>query len=401
MDGRYTDGLFRREAVNAPEEINWGRSKITSGRSAATVMEISPDRREVRRLLRVQCPASPGVYGMVDDRGEFIYVGMSCQLRERLLTYFTKGPAEAKEQRVAAHAGHLLWEVGDHELVVRLRELELIRRWNPRFNAIGRPGRREIGFIYLTPSEAPKLRFGSQPGRGARRCWGPLPLTRRTRNLIRRLNYLFMLRDCPDRTPIRFAEQKTLLDDGGRPACLRGQVGSCYAPCAGNRSCASYAEGLAAAESFLDGADRSIIDHYEHAMYRAAQNQHYELAASHRDSWQALEILWDHMELLRKATGPWQGVHVLKGHSGKRWWLVITGGRVATVLAEPKDGAAKTRCGRQLQKLFTRPATAESEDFDQLRLVASWYRRLPPPTDAILAPAAALQKCSVQVTPAG
>jgi excinuclease ABC subunit C len=265
--------------------------------------------------------------------------------------------------------------VGDHELAVRLRELELIRNWRPRFNSLGRPGRREIGYIYLTATEAPNFRFGRRVPRASRRCWGPLPITRRTRAAVQRLNHFFLLRDCPDRTTVRFREQLSLLPDERQPVCLRGQVGTCLAPCAGDRPQADYIASLTRACAFLDGRDRQIVKQYEQAMQQSASDQQYEQAASYRDCWQSLQALWDQLHLVRHASGQYGGVHVLRGCSGKTWWVLIAGGHVVRISRQPETPRAARQYLTLIERSLNGQHQAEAEDFEQMRIVASWYRQ--------------------------
>ncbi len=108
-------------------------------RSPAGVL-LNDDPRETRKLIRQDATCAPGVYGMVDREGELIYVGQSKSLRNRLVSYFA-GSAPSKAQRIIAHTHRLVWETAPDELAALLRELELIRRWRPRFNVRGQPNR--------------------------------------------------------------------------------------------------------------------------------------------------------------------------------------------------------------------------------------------------------------------
>ena len=103
---------------------------------------------------------------MVDRAGQLIYVGVSAKLCDRLLTYFTAGDDGAKERRIAKHARQVVWEPVDHEFMAQLRELELIRRWRPRFNRRGRLESERCGYICLTTDEAPRLSCGTPSASG-------------------------------------------------------------------------------------------------------------------------------------------------------------------------------------------------------------------------------------------
>ena len=68
------------------------------------------------------------------------------------------------------------------------------------------------------------------------------------------------IRDCPAATPVFFADQLEILD-GGRaraPLCLRREVGSCLAPCAGRPSARLYTERVRAARRWLEGRGERV-----------------------------------------------------------------------------------------------------------------------------------------------
>ena len=79
------------------------------------------------------------------------------------------------------HARQVVWEPVDHEFTAQLRELELIRRWRPRFNRRGRLESDRCGYICLTTDEAPHFHAACRPPRGARRSWGPVRTSRKCR----------------------------------------------------------------------------------------------------------------------------------------------------------------------------------------------------------------------------
>lgn len=204
------DGVLWQTGSPAGLFAGFGPSAYFNSQPALETLDVVMGHREVRRRLRAVCPTSPGVYGMVDCAGQLIYVGVSAKLCDRLLTYFTAGNDGAKERRIAKHARQVVWEPVDHEFTAQLRELELIRRWRPRFNRRSRLESDRCGYICLTTDEAPHFHVVCRPPRDARRSWGPVRTTRELLAAIDRLNYVFQLRDCSRDIPVRFADQRTL-----------------------------------------------------------------------------------------------------------------------------------------------------------------------------------------------
>ena len=120
---------------------------------------------------RELCPRRPGVYGMLDPDGKLIYVGKAKSLRVRLLSYFRPKSRDRKAGRILGSTRSIVWECLPSEFAALLRELELIRRWRPRFNVQGQPHRR-TAHLRLPGTTARRPRVSRGPAR--RQCPGLL-----------------------------------------------------------------------------------------------------------------------------------------------------------------------------------------------------------------------------------
>src|SRR5262245_39713637 len=152
---------------------------------------------KLRTKVRAECPRLPGVYGMVNALGELIYVGKAKNLRARLLSYFRPRSRDPKAGRILHQTRTLAWEIAPSEFAALLRELELIRRWQPRFNVQGQPTRRRRCYVCIGRHPAPYIFLSARPAARTMSSYGPVPATRRAREAVRHLNDLFRLRDCP------------------------------------------------------------------------------------------------------------------------------------------------------------------------------------------------------------
>src|SRR6185436_5115761 len=115
-----------------------------------------------------------GVYGMVDLRGEVIYVGKARCLRSRLLSYFRPKSRDPKAGDIIRRTRLLAWEVLPTELSALLRELELIRRWQPRFNVQGQPRRRRPQWVCIGRPPAPQVFLAPRIPSTAQAVFGPV-----------------------------------------------------------------------------------------------------------------------------------------------------------------------------------------------------------------------------------
>lgn len=350
--------------------------------------------KAVVRHVRQHCPALPGVYGMVDAEGRLIYVGKSKCLRDRLASYFSPS-AEAKARRIASQAVRVVWEVAPQEFTALLRELELIRRWCPRFNVRGRPGRVRRGYVAVGRGSAARVFLAARPGQNDRLVIGPLRPTRALRAAIRTLNDAFQLRDCPDRTAIRFASQPTLFDIAGEPRCARYALGTCLGPCAGLCSQRQYAQRVRQACNFLRGADRGVVDRLEQAMRKAAAEQAFERAAVLRDRWRSLGELAEQLDRLHTARKTYSFVYPLPGYDGGTDWYVVYRGHVVAVIEGPHSTKSAERARDVLDRVFRAhrvPDHALAEDPEMIQLVGGWFKAHPEELERVLSPAAAMEE---------
>jgi excinuclease ABC subunit C len=69
----------------------------------------------LRVRVRQECPRRPGVYGMVTERGELVYVGKAKCLRSRLLSYFRPRSRDPKAGRIIKSARAIVWEPAPSE----------------------------------------------------------------------------------------------------------------------------------------------------------------------------------------------------------------------------------------------------------------------------------------------
>jgi excinuclease ABC subunit C len=356
-------------------------------------LPVTNDLAAMRRTMRAECPASPGVYGAVDRTRKLIYVGMSAALCKRLVTYFQGGGTIRKEHCVAAHARRLVWEVVGHELVAQLRELELIRRHQPRFNVRGREPERPLGYIYLSREDAPRCRLGRRVPKGVRHSWGPLRINWRIREAVELVNRLFKLCDCPPTVSMHFADQAYLFPLDLRVQCLRGEIGTCLGPCAGNCTLPQYAAQLRAARAFLDGRDAALLRRFEQQLDDASGLQQYERASRLRDTLDRVQYLWDQLALLRAPPLPAQCVYPVEILNRTVWYL-IAGGRVIDAAFTPTSGDAANRCRLQLDRAFVDRGVKPSDvDRPVTQIVASWFRTHPSEVANLLSPDEARHLC--------
>lgn len=370
-------GLFSGRTL-----VGFGPHQLEAGHGPSCFHQVQarPPGR-LRALVRQECPRRPGVYGMLDARGELIYIGKAKCLRGRLLTYFRPKSRDPKAGRILGATRTIVWEEARSEFAALLRELELIRRWRPRFNVHGQPTRRRRTFVCLGRKPAPYVFLSTRPPAGVLACYGPVPAGRRAREAARRLNDCFRLRDCPQSQEMVFADQGDLFPILRAAGCLRYEIATCSGPCAAACLRTEYAAQVRAARAFLDGTSRTPLDAFEKEMAMAAAALEFERAEALRDKLESLHWLFGHLERLRQAREQHSFVYSIIGHDGQETWYAIHCGRVLAALPAPADPVNCRRGADLIDKVYQngnrRAEVSTAEHLDGVFLVVSWFRRHP------------------------
>ncbi len=376
----------------------FGPHSLMSGGAGPPLEAIHGHRpSRLREKVRRRGPRKPGVYGMVDAGGELLYVGKAKCLRSRLLSYFRPNSRDPKAGRIIENTFVIAWELAASEFAALLRELELIRRWQPRFNVHGQPRRRQRVYVCLGRKPAPYVFTSARPPRTARHVFGPVPGGDKVREAVRRVNDWFQLRDCPQAQEMVFADQSELFPLERAPGCIRHEIGQCLGPCAAACSRGTYAAAARNAAAFLEGRDAVPLASIERDMNAASVALQFERAAALRDKLAVLQWLTDHLTRLREAARQ-SFVYAVPSADGPDLWYAIHGGRVRAVLPAPQDNEARRRARAMIEAIYPKKAGAADslslDEIDGVLLVASWFRRHSAERQRQMTPAAALTLCS-------
>jgi excinuclease ABC subunit C len=361
-----------------------------------------PKSSTLRRQVRECGPRRPGVYAMLDRHGELIYVGKAKCLRNRLLSYFRPRSRDPKAGRILSHSTAIAWEICSSEFAALHRELELIRRWRPRFNVLGQPHARRPTYLCVGRLPAPYVFLARQPPRDVLAWYGPVANGSRAGEAVRRLNDWFRLRDCPQQQQMHFEEQGELFPAERSFGCLRYEIGTCLGPCAGACSRRDYFDNLRALQAFLDGTDLSLLKALQNEMALAAGQQAYEKAAVLRDRLAGLTWLHQQLEQMRQLRRQGSFIYPLRGQDEQTlWYLIRTGQTVATVPL-PTDRLAADRVAALIEAVYGKEYTGTREQLtaqrDSVLLVAAWFRRYPQERQRTLSPAETLARLRSQAT---
>ena len=132
----------------------------------------------------------PGVYRMLEAKGDVLYVGKARDLKKRVASYFSRSNKSPKTQALVAQTSAMEITVTHTETEALILENNLIKEYKPRFNILLRDDK-SYPYIYLSSKhEFPSLTFHRGAKRGKGRYFGPYPgagAVRETLNLLQKL----------------------------------------------------------------------------------------------------------------------------------------------------------------------------------------------------------------------
>ena len=228
-------------------------------------------------------PSSPGVYRMIDAKGDVLYVGKAKNIRKRIVAYTRPTGYDPRIERMIAATAALEFVSTATETEALLLEANLIKRLRPRFNVLLRDDK-SFPYILITADHwAPQILKHRGARRRAGNYYGPFASVWAVNRTITALQRAFLLRSCSD----GFFESRT------RP-CLLYQIKRCSGPCTGEIDFAEYTELVREANAFLSGSSQAVKDQLAGEMERAAAALDFERAAIYRDRLAALSAVQAH-----------------------------------------------------------------------------------------------------------
>jgi excinuclease ABC subunit C len=217
-------------------------------------------------------PTSPGVYRMLDEKGEALYVGKARSLRKRVTSYTQLGRLPERLRRMVFETRSLEVVTTASEAEALLLEANFIKRFRPRFNIVLRDDKSYPWLVITEDHPFPQIAKHRGERRKGASYWGPFASVWAVNQTINALQRVFLLRSCRD----------TVFDTRSRP-CLLYQIKRCAAPCVDRISQADYAALVAEAKQFLSGETPSIQKRLATEMEAAAADLQFERAAALRD----------------------------------------------------------------------------------------------------------------------
>ena len=239
--------------------------------------DVVPTGQEVIQAYLKTLDGSPGVYRMLNAKGEVLYVGKARNLKARVSSYARDHGHSARIARMVFETASMMFLTTRTETEALLLEQNLIKQLKPRYNVLLRDDKSFPNILIGKDHPFPQIKKhrGKKTEKGS--YFGPFASGGAVTRTLNQLQKVFLLRNCTD----------SMFEGRTRP-CLQYQIKRCAAPCVGKVDGPTYAALVQDAELFLQGKTTAVQADLAKQMTTASEAMEFERAASLRDRIKAL-----------------------------------------------------------------------------------------------------------------
>jgi len=242
---------------------------------------ISSDQgKEVIKKELPLIPKLPGVYRMLNNKEDILYVGKAKNLANRLKSYVSEKNHIIRTERMLSQTKKLEITTTLNESEALLLEANLIKKYKPKFNILLRDDK-SFPFIFIGKKDKwPQIKKhrGKKTKEGF--YFGPFASAGSANWTIKMIQKIFHLRVCDD----------TVFKNRERP-CILYQIKRCSGPCVGYVEKDEYKKTVNDAIEFVSGKSRNIQKSLSDQMEKASNDLDFEKAVILRDRIKSLNII--------------------------------------------------------------------------------------------------------------
>ena len=236
--------------------------------------------KEVIRKELSLIPKSPGIYRMLNHKGDILYIGKAKNLPNRLKSYVSEKNHIIRTERMLSQTFKIEITTTANESEALLLEANLIKKFKPKFNILLKDDK-SFPFIFIgNKDQWPQVtkHRGKKDKDGF--YFGPFASAGSANWTIKMLQKIFLLRVCDDTT---FKNRK-------RP-CILYQIKRCSGPCVSYVDKKDYKNSVDDAIKFVSGKSREIQKNLSKQMEEASEKLDFEKASILRDKIKSLNII--------------------------------------------------------------------------------------------------------------
>ncbi len=224
---------------------------------------------DVEQKIR-EAPQVSGVYLFKNKKKKIIYIGKASDLRNRLSSYLN--PQDSRNRILMSHTTDIDTIITNSDVEALTLEESLIKLNKPRYN-VRLKDDKKFPYLKVTVQEDyPRIFFTRNIVPDGSLIFGPYTSARALRQTRDALCRIFKLVSCT----------KDLTKQHKRP-CLEFSLGRCSAPCTGAIDKKGYQILVNKAITFLKGKSDNLEKEIEKKMWKYAEHEKFEAAASLRD----------------------------------------------------------------------------------------------------------------------
>lgn len=227
-----------------------------------------------------QLSMQPGVYRMLNETGQVLYVGKAKNLKKRVSSYTQIHRLPNRLQRMVSETVAMDFITTHTEVEALTLEANLIKTLKPHFNILLRDDKSFPYILIAGDHPFPQLLKHRGTRRRPGKYFGPFASVDAVNKTLILLQKAFLLRNCSD----------AIFANRTRP-CLQYQIKRCSAPCVDRISESGYADLIQETSKFLKGDNRVLQQALSDKMQTASDALDFEKAAQYRDRIKALSFV--------------------------------------------------------------------------------------------------------------
>ena len=320
---------------------------------------------EKLRLL----PESPGVYIMLDEYKNIIYVGKARVLKNRVRQYFHNSAKPEKVMKMVENISDFNYIITNSEIDALALENNLIKKYKPKYNILLKDDKTYPYIKADMREEFPTFYITRKIKKDGCRYFGPFMGGINCKDILDTLQLTFCVRLCHTKIT------------GNKRECLNYHIGRCTAPCAGRVNAEEYAAQIKKALSFLDGNYKEAEELLKSKMTAAAENENFELALDYKNKLAMLSKLeakritslnrYIDADIIAYATNNlYSAVNILVTRKG----IMQGGTSFALDDAHMNDGEALTGFIIQYYSQHELPSEIICEEFCEKELLQNYFK---------------------------
>ena len=320
---------------------------------------------EKLRLL----PESPGVYIMLDEYKNIIYVGKARVLKNRVRQYFHNSAKPEKVMKMVENISDFNYIITNSEIDALALENNLIKKYKPKYNILLKDDKTYPYIKADMREEFPTFYITRKIKKDGCRYFGPCMGGINCKDILDTLQLTFCVRLCHTKIT------------GNKRECLNYHIGRCTAPCAGRVNAEEYAVQVKKALSFLDGNYKEAEELLTSKMTAAAENENFELALDYKNKLAMLSKLeakritslnrYIDADIIAYATNNlYSAVNILVTRKG----IMQGGTSFALDEAHMNDGEALTGFIIQYYSQHELPSEIICEEFCEKELLQNYFK---------------------------